>query len=361
MKTLIPTAFYSDPSIFHREQSALFQDQWHFVGFTFDLKNHHDYICTEVGGYSVVIQNFDGDLKGFHNVCSHRFSPIRTNSCGNGVLQCPYHGWIYNREGIPYAIPKRPRFETFDAPALEALSLESWQVETCGSLVFTKKPANGVSLVDYLGESYDDLVSISSAVGPKLDCNEMVIKSNWKIVVENTLESYHVGFIHPQTFNKLGASGFEFKFNGPHSSWTAPLADKVNKSWSRVASTFSTRPLQVDGYLHHLIFPNLTIATTFGASFSVQLFKPLNAQETHFTSWVFSTQLDELSNAQESIVDMMNQSVIELNRSVFAEDKAICEQVQIGTSRTGKAGVLSEEEYRVFEFQKAYMGAMSSI
>ena len=40
----------------------------------------------KIGCKSVVVQNFHGELRPFHNVCSHRFSRIRTNSKGNSGL-----------------------------------------------------------------------------------------------------------------------------------------------------------------------------------------------------------------------------------------------------------------------------------
>jgi hypothetical protein len=57
----------------------------------------------------------------------------------------------------------------------------------------------------------------------------------------------------------------------------------------------------------------------------------------------------------------LNQSVKAFNRSVFNEDKVICEQVQIGARMTDQYGVLSDEELRVLDFQQRYKTQMKHL
>ena len=128
MNTLIPPAAYHSPEAFAAEQTKLFQRTWACVGFQRDLQKHNDFISREVGGLSVVVHNFNGELKAFHNVCSHRFNRIHTAPKGNRPLQCAYHGWIYDSAGLPSAIPKRPRFDDLTPERICGLRLASWSV-----------------------------------------------------------------------------------------------------------------------------------------------------------------------------------------------------------------------------------------
>jgi phenylpropionate dioxygenase-like ring-hydroxylating dioxygenase large terminal subunit len=203
---------------------------------------------------------------------------------------------------------------------------------------------------------------MSSSLGPLIDRNEMTIQANWKILVENTLESYHVDFVHANSFKLLGAKGSNFKFDSPHSSWETSIDEKVQRKLKKVLPVFESRPFSIDGYLHQLVFPNLTIATTNGTSFSIQLFDPISPSETAFTSWVFQTKIDaELTAAQGHVVTALNASVKDFNRRVFAEDKEVCEQVQLGTQQTQQTGMLSDEELRVAAFQKEYIARLESV
>jgi len=358
MKPCIPTSFYHDPQIFSLEQSV-FENVWQFVGFTKDLQNNNDYICRQVGRSSVLVQNFDGQIKAFQNVCSHRFNRIHQSCAGNGPLRCQYHGWTYDRDGRPFSIPQKPRFKDLDRSEIEVLRLDRWSVDSCGPFIFVKRQADDLSLRDYLQGSYKTLEAMGYALGKPIDCNEMIIKANWKILVENTLESYHVSSIHPTTFNVLGASGLEFTFEGPHSAWSAALNQKMNDKWHKMDRLLDSRPLKFDGYFHQLIFPNLTLASTYGISFSIQHFETISPSETRFTSYVFETETDSASQNTRSILELLGSSIIEFNRAVFNEDKAICEQVQLGVSETSKSGILSDEEGRVFDFQRSYMNIMN--
>lgn len=356
--TILPSD-YADPEVFRAEQARLFDD-WVFVGFGRQLARNNDYLAREVGGKSVVVQNFDGELRAFLNVCSHRFCRIRADGEGNRVLQCPYHGWTYDQRGVPFGIPKRPRFPELEDPAAtEAFALERWRVATCGELVFVRRRLGGPELADYLGDARGWVEPVGSALGEQIDRNEILIKANWKVLVENTLESYHVGFVHPKTFGRLGASGMEFAFQGPHSSWAARLSDDMTTKWQRVAPVLAARPVHVDGYFHQLIFPNVTIATTHGATFALQVFDPIAPDLTRFVSHVFASQLADGSPRANAVLRALGQSAVEFNRQVFAEDAIVCELVQTSVEHAPGPGILSDEEERVLAFQAAYAHSMN--
>ena len=283
MDTLINAKSYYDENIFHDENNNVFLNNWIFACFHSELKQHNDYVCIMRGGRSLVVQNFNGQICAFDNVCSHRFAELKGAGRGNGALRCPYHGWTYDCTGLPYAIPKRPRFDDLTEDKLECLKLSSWQVECVGDFVFVKyAKTSAQSLEEFLGSEISQLLkNISEAKSECIDINAIHLNCNWKIAVENTLESYHVGFIHPTTFHKLGANGEDFSFESHHSRWNARLSEATKTKWDKAAHIFESRLFHVSGYLHQYIFPNLTIASTYGNSFSIQIFDPESAEFTN--------------------------------------------------------------------------------
>lgn len=360
MTPIFTPEYYSDADILAQEQEKIFRRQWQFAAFSHQLENDNDYVSAEIGGRSFFVQRFDGKLSAFSNVCSHRFSQIHTEGCGNRRAECRYHGWIYDGEGLPTAIPHRPRFDDMTPEKVCGLRLTRWQVEECGGLVFVRESAEGPSLREFLGEAvFHDMERMTLALGPRIDCNEMIIDANWKIVVENTLEGYHVGFVHTDTFHRLGTLPGGWQWNLPHSRYSSPLSEKVDADCQKVMSLFDSRPVKVDGYLHQLIFPNLTVATTYGTSFSVQTFEPLGPDQTKFTSHVFQTKLEEEpTGVKAAVLESVNISVKDFNRKVFEEDRLVVELVHRGAKETRVSGLLSDEEYRVGEFQKSYIEAL---
>ena len=353
MKALIKPNEYFEKEIFQKEKISLFSEIWNFVGFTSDFIEINDFVVSNISQTPVVIQNVKGAIKAFKNVCSHRHSLIQTVEKGNRPLMCPYHGWTYNDKGVPFGIPKKPFFG-FSKEELECLKLQEYSIEICGTLVFLKVRNDEISLKDYLGDFYSEVEAMSNNFGKLIDLNEIEITSNWKIVVENTLESYHVALIHSETFQKLGASGLDFIFSENNSSWNAEVLLKENEGkQEKVHRPFQLRNYKIEGYKHLILFPNVLISSTYGVSFNLSHIIPIDEDRTLFKSYVFITKKDALEKLSP-IEKFYEDSLIDFNRKVFDEDKVICQQVHSGVKFSSYDGELSQEEERVLHFQQQY-------
>ena len=358
MKSHINPEYYHLPEVFKTEQEKIFKKVWNFVAFTYDLQNENDFVTLTIDSAPIVIQNFKGQIKAFSNICSHRFSLLQTEKKGNRRLFCHYHGWSYSSDGIPNGIPKKPLFKDYSKEELCKLKLKEFKVEICGSLVFINLNNNSPSLKEYLGKYYNELEALTNSFGNRIDVNPITIKSNWKIIIENTMEGYHNSTVHKNTLSQLvpvtSPDNLVFDFNHPHSNFIVPLLIKENsKKFQLAYRSFSNRSWKLDGYIHYLIFPNLLISTSYGVIFNVSIINPINADTTYFESNVFLSKLND-EHTEEDVKDLAT-TVIEYNRKVFTEDVDVCEAVQIGVKYTDQPGVLSLEELRVEQFQKDYL------
>ncbi len=351
-RTLIPLPYFFEEAVLLIEKEQLFAKSWLFVCFKRDLANDGDFFSLDFLGVSIVIRNFEGELKAFQNVCLHRFSKICLHEKGNGLLQCAYHGWTYNQEGKPYAIPAK---KSFSLPAESDLRLKQFEIEVIGEFVFIRL-ANGPSINESIDEStMTSLLKISNALNEKIDINSFVIEVNWKIIVENTLEEYHIRQVHPDSFSPVEIKQSTYDFSNYHSSALMEFGSKLARS-KKLDALYSSRPWQVNDYFHQVVSPNLTIASVYGATIGIQQIKPLSSTKTLFISHVFSTKID---NADHALAKAFNQNAIDFNRRVFEEDKEICEAVQIGIEQINHGkGFLSTQEERVWHFEKTYMDAM---
>ena len=357
MKSNISPKYYYDEEIFIEEKTKIFKRNWFFVGFRSELTNSNDFLSRTITDVPVVVQNFRGEIKCFLNVCSHRFSKLQCTPGGNRPLVCPYHGWAYDKDGIPTGIPKRPLFKEFTQNELLDFRLKEFKVDFCGNLCFVNLSQDSVNLKEYLGSFHDELESLSNSIGFCVDTNTMNIKANRKVIVENTLESYHVASIHTNTFKKLGAQGLNFAMQNKHSSWTADLdVNRNDQANSKIEDLFSFGKYKIDGYKHILVFPNLLVSSTHGNSFNFSLVEPIDSRSTRFTSYVF---IGIASNEKKlALLDAFTKILVDFNRKVFEEDKEICQQVQLGVLHTEQQGVLSLEEERVHAFQSVYIQLM---
>jgi phenylpropionate dioxygenase-like ring-hydroxylating dioxygenase large terminal subunit len=354
---LSPDAYYTSQQ-FLNEKQYFSTYGWHFIGTSTDLKPGQ-YSLHNLWGRSVFCQNIgDNDFRAFTNVCPHRYSRLRLKEHGCEPLVCPYHGWAFDpKSGKAIGIPEKPAFCFCDDEETQ-LGLERWNVERCGNLLFANLNPR-TTLAQYLGSFWEPLANMSQCIGKKIDTNSIDISANWKIVVENTLESYHVKKIHPESFYELGASGNSFRFDGWHSAWTAELNEKTRKKAKLINKIYADRPLLNDHYSHFLVFPNMTLATSFGLSFSIQEIVPLAPDRTRFVSHVYFTKLDRPRAEDDEAQSAIERSIVEFNRQVFMEDKEICEQVHLGSLDASKSGFLCHAEARVEKFQTAMLEAVN--
>lgn len=358
MNSQISAKYYHCTQQFEREKKKIFANTWIFAGFKHDFQKDNDFRTLKVNDIPIVVQKMKGEVKAFLNICSHRFSKIQVSEFGNRPLLCPYHGWAYNSEGIPVGIPKKPLFKKYNKKELCEMKLKEFRVERCGSLYFLTLNNKIKSLKEYLGEYYKEIEEMTNGFGKQIDVNRMKIKSNWKVIIENTMEAYHLGLVHTDTLAKLmpttSIDNLKFSFCGPHSNYIIPLlVDENSKKLKFLHNPFSDRKWKINGFKHYLLFPNLLISSSYGTTFSVSVINPITSTETDFINNIFLCKLN--SNKSFNDVKSFIDTAVDYNRKVFDEDKEACENVQDVVQYTTQPGVLSLEEKRVHEFQKEYL------
>ena len=344
-----PGDYFLD-DVFAREIAVLAERMWTFVGLAKELASDNDFVTVSAGRKSVIVQNFRGKLSAFENVCAHRFARLRSCEKGNGILRCPYHSWVYNGEGVPVSIPSNETAFGFDQSAREKHALRRWQVEQCGELIFIREGQSGPALRDVLGDMFEELQILSQCIGEEVDSFTSEYQANWKICVENSIDEYHASFVHPTTFRSLLSNEFAYHYDGLSSKVEAQLTERTLTGWRKIERHFASRPLQTDFYRHYLLFPTCAIASTFGAHFSIQTLTPLSPSRTLFRTRLFLTKFPDPTSSS-SVPKVLGQSAAEFNRTVFLEDKVICERVQLGLQQVPTfSGTIGKFEERIRQF-----------
>jgi phenylpropionate dioxygenase-like ring-hydroxylating dioxygenase large terminal subunit len=359
MNALLNSADYTDATVYQAEMKQIFRRTWVFVGYTWQCANDNDWITGNLGGVDIFVQNFSGELRGFVNACSHRYSRIRCSESGNGIVQCPYHGWRFGRDGLPTAIPSKPRFDDLTPERLRSLRLGQVHVEMLGPLVFACLGQPPAALRSYLGEMAPRIETLAQAAGEPLGTVELEIAANWKLVVENTLEGYHLDWVHGKTFGRLDMAYPKFEPFGNHTISYARVSDEALRSFARVNEKFKSRPVALDGYLHTVLFPNFGIATLYGMTFALQRFVPTAPGRTRLRIDMFGTKIEgELKPSDRALLKQLYASALDFSRKVCGEDQAIVELQQLGVQARDQAGILSDEECRIAGFQREYVRMM---
>lgn len=196
----LPSSWYRSPAMYELERRAIFSQRWLLLTHKLRFTKPGDYLSYNIAGFSFfLIQDRDGNINGFHNICRHRAYPIVEKSCGTAsVLSCKYHGWSYSYKGN---LAKAPRFDTvpdfdksqhgllpvhvrIDAAGFVWANLEAGEPSVPWSSDFAGVDTRIHDTFDFSGYSFDHRW-------------DMDLDANWKGVIENYNECYHCPTSHP--------------------------------------------------------------------------------------------------------------------------------------------------------------------
>ena len=206
--SFVPTlggSYYADSAVFEQEQARIFSASWICAVRATDLAATGDFQTVEVGGESIVaVRGRDQVVRAFLNVCRHRGSRLCSTPTGTlrGSIICPYHAWSYAFDGRLVGAPNIAEMPEADRHGRNLLEIASR--EWLGYLwicLADAPPPFDEAVISQVVERLGSLEQIGHyrledlAVGRRIEYH---VKANWKLIVENFMECYHCGTLHPE-------------------------------------------------------------------------------------------------------------------------------------------------------------------
>lgn len=201
-QSILPARAYTGQAEFDLEQQAVFASGWVWAGYEHWVPTGGDIKPVTIAGSPLLLmRGDDGELRVFHNSCRHRGmilteEPLQVTK----RIQCAYHCWSYNLDGTLAVAPffKREKGTVPDQELRGRLGLLPVASHTWAGMVFVNLSPDPSPLADLLAPlqrrwQHIDLSRLRLAQERPYD-----IPANWKLIVENFLDFYHLPFIHPQ-------------------------------------------------------------------------------------------------------------------------------------------------------------------
>ena len=215
----LPAQAYTSEEFFEWEVNTVLRAGWQCVAHVSQLPRPGDFLNLDLLGEPlIVIRGKDGQVRALSRVCPHRAMDIMpagfgydghgpaearpdAPSCGHTrILLCPYHAWTFELDGGLKACPEMHRAEGFarDAFGLKAFPTVTWQ-----GLVFVNLDGSCPPFESGLGEATADLAAFNLPDLQVIVAREWDCSFNWKVLVENFMESYHHLGIHHKTLQPM--------------------------------------------------------------------------------------------------------------------------------------------------------------
>jgi len=197
----LPSVAYTAEEFLALENRLLFASGWIYAGRADELARAGDGRPVTIAGQPLLlVRNRAGEIKAFHNVCSHRNALLLRQPCsGRAAITCPYHAWTYDFDGRLIATPHIGGQGVHHAEGIEPaeLGLRPVRFESWAGLLFVNLTGDAPPLADWLRPLTDrwsayDLGNLRYGGGRSYE-----VRTNWKHAVENYLESYHLPVVHP--------------------------------------------------------------------------------------------------------------------------------------------------------------------
>jgi phenylpropionate dioxygenase-like ring-hydroxylating dioxygenase large terminal subunit len=255
----LPAWTYRSREFYERERREIFADTWQWICHVSDIPKPGDYISCDVAGEPLIsLRGTDGEIRTFLNICPHRGSRLVDAPCGHAErhLRCPYHAWTFDLSGTVIAVPGT------DRPSLLGRDLCVVETEIFLGFVFARLSGRGPGVAEMFGPWAQEVAAYSTeAMVPVGPITVRTFEADWKTVVANDLEGYHIGPCHPGLLSLVGnAYPLESRPDGM-SRAECSLRDKPARQWSvrqyqRLLAA-ADWPREVDGrYRVYRAFPN---------------------------------------------------------------------------------------------------------
>jgi phenylpropionate dioxygenase-like ring-hydroxylating dioxygenase large terminal subunit len=197
----MPAAFYTDPAFTALEIEHLFAKEWHCVGRVEEIAEPGQFMTYRLAHEPlVIVHGEDGRIRALSNVCRHRGTLIAGAKGKGRRLVCPYHHWTYDLTGRLTAAPRLPARPDFDVASCR---LPEFACETWLGFVFVNLDAGAAALAPRLADLAARIAPYHMEEMWLGYLGEEVWDTNWKSLVENYMEAYHLTPLHRNTLNAL--------------------------------------------------------------------------------------------------------------------------------------------------------------
>ncbi|WP_158595797.1 aromatic ring-hydroxylating oxygenase subunit alpha [Oleomonas cavernae] len=332
----LPPWCYTSPQFHGREVSEIFGKVWNFIGRTDMLAEPGSYFTLDLVGVPIaVVRGKDGEIRAFANTCRHRGARLLDGEGKANAIRCPYHSWTYDLTG---RLRGAAQMEDTVGFAKDDYGLDSFRLATWAGFLFLTFDPEAAPLEDFLGDLPQLLAPYALDDMQTVRIKSWDVACNWKIYVENAMESYHVPTVHAKTIQlqKRDVNPPVFgtgEWCGLYTRHEGSRALEVGDTGFPYIPSLSGP--SAEGTYYILIYPSTMLALTFDCMWWLEMY-PAGPEKIHLRA---GSCFPRSTVAREDFEEVVQRYYRRWDRSI-PEDNVISEVQQHGLSspfaRTGR-------------------------
>lgn len=199
----LPNAHYTDVKVYEEEREALLFSQWAGLAVVDDVPEVGDAVpISFLGAPLLLVRDRNNQVRVFQNVCRHRgLTLVKEPRKIEGAIRCPYHSWCYSTDGRLVSTPHvgGPGQNTHAAMEKSELGLFEVRSYIWNNVVFINMTGDAPDFEVVHAEMLERWKEFDVPMyhGGQDSIIKFDLKTNWKLVIENYCESYHLPWVHP--------------------------------------------------------------------------------------------------------------------------------------------------------------------
>jgi choline monooxygenase len=290
--------------------------------------DHAERVC--FGTPLCAVRGNDGHARVFRNACRHRGMALVEGSGCSHALVCRYHGWTYRLDGSLAHVPHPDAFPDLNFSTRGLVEVTGAEVDGL-IIIGAVDPNAGQSPLRGCAEDALAALSDGSPWRDKLvpaerlvSENSVVLQINWKVLIEQFLEGYHIRATHHETFFALQYDDLNVvETFGPNSRITFPFRN-IERLRNRPESLWT---IERRATFIYQLFPNAMLAT-FPDQVIFAVVDPMDVDHSRLTTYSLSTP--EIAEAVTSAVAAHGAAATTLLQRGALEDNEMSAGVQRG-------------------------------